>query len=280
MPLGTVAFATLLLLERRRPLRHITSDPNVRLARNVGISAVTGVTLQLVFLPLMSATARLIERRRLGLLQRLPLGDAGRIALSVVLLDYSYYWWHRLLHQIPLLWQFHVVHHADRDMDVSTALRFHFGEWLLSTPYRALTALLLGTPERGIVAFELSMVLAIMFHHSNLRLPFRAERALCTYVVTPRMHGIHHSTIDCETNANFSTLGAMWDRLHRTLRLDVPQDRIAIGLPGYREESSVSFGRMLAMPFEHDEHAHCIHRRPLLSFVPLPERTNRPCLMP
>lgn len=270
-PLGTGAFIALLLLERRHPLRRTKENANRRLVRNATLSAFTGAAIQLVFLPAMTATARTVARRRIGLLQQIPLPETARTALAVILLDYTYYWWHRSLHQIPLLWRFHIVHHADRDMDVSTAIRFHFGEWLLSTPFRLVQTLLVGASERGVAAFEISMVLAIFFHHSNLRLPFAAERRLARWIVTPRLHGIHHSVIHEENSSNFSTLSALWDRLHGTLRPDVPQQGIDIGLPGYRNKDDVTLGTMLALPFRPDAPVPYAGEHPLLSFVPLPE---------
>lgn len=273
-PLGTGAFVALLLLERRRPLRRTRENPNRRLVRNAALSALTGAAIQLVFLPAMTATARAVGRRRIGLLQQIPLPETARTALAVILLDYTYYWWHRSLHQIPLLWRFHIVHHADRDMDVSTAIRFHFGEWLLSTPFRLVQTLVVGASERGVAAFEISMVLAIFFHHSNLRLPFAAERRLARWIVTPRLHGIHHSVIQQENSSNFSTLSNLWDRLHGTLRPDVPQQRIEIGLPRYQNEQDVTLGKMLALPFRPDARIPYAGERPLLSFVPLPDHPS------
>src|SRR6185503_6617510 len=104
----------------------------------------------------------------------------------------SFYYWHRLNHRLPLLWRFHSVHHMDPDLDVTTAVRFHFGEILLSTVFRSLQVVALGVGLTGYLLYEPRLQCANLFHHSNLRLPIRLERALNWVLVTPRMHGIHH----------------------------------------------------------------------------------------
>lgn len=248
--LGAAGFALLFTLERRRPLRHRVSDAGVRLVRNSELGAITGAVVGLLSLPAIAATARLVERRRLGLLQRLPLPEPARAAIAVLLLDYTYYWWHRFLHHVPFLWRFHLVHHTDLDLDLSTALRFHVGEWVLSLPFRVAQTIAIGAPRSGVRAFESAMFLGVMFHHSNLRLPFAIERRLLYTMVTPRMHGIHHSINERETDSNFGTLLNVWDRIHRTLLLGVPQGEITIGHPGYRSEAELGLAALLRLPFE------------------------------
>jgi len=145
-----------------------------------------------------------------------------RGVLAVLLLDYSLYVWHVLTHRVPLLWRFHLVHHVDLDMDASTALRFHLGELLLSVPWRAAQIGLIGVSWRVYAIWQALLMLSILFHHSNFRLPLRVEGYLNRLIVTPRMHGIHHSIASDEVNSNWSSGLSFWDRLHGTLRLDVP----------------------------------------------------------
>ena len=217
---------------------------------NLELGAVTGIAIQLLFLPAMGRASRLAERRRLGILPHLPLPPVVAVPLAVVLLDYGYYWWHRMLHRIPLLWRFHRVHHIDVDLDVSTALRFHFGEWVLSTPYRVAGVLLVGPSQMAAAIFETTMALAVLFHHSNIRLPIEPERAVNMLLVTPRMHGVHHSVIERETDSNYGTIFSGWDRLHGTARLDVPQSEIVIGLPEFPEGEALTLGDLLSLPFD------------------------------
>ncbi len=249
-PLATAGFVALLLLEKRRPLRREVGNKIERTITNLELGAVTGIVVQLLFLPAITRTSRAAAECRLGLLHHLPLPAAIAVPLAVLLLDYSYYWWHRMLHQIPFFWRFHLVHHTDVDLDVTTAIRFHFGEWILSTPFRMLQVAAIGASEPAVAIFEISMLLSILFHHSNVRLPLEVEHGLNRGIVTPRMHGIHHSVIERESNTNFATLLSVWDRLHRTLRLDIPQQQVVIGVPAYRDRSRLTIAPLLRLPFE------------------------------
>lgn len=244
---GDISLRTPLRDGAAAPLRRRVSSAPKRLVKNLEIGAITGAVIQLIALPAITATARLAERRKLGLLQRIPLPKSMQAALAVILLDYTYYWWHWMLHHLPFLWRFHLVHHTDLDLDLSTSLRFHAGEWVLSLPYRVIQTIVIGAPVRGVAAFEMAMVTAIMFHHSNLRLPLRTDRWLRHLMITPRMHGVHHSTIERHTDSNFGTLFTAWDHLHRTVRLCVPQEEITIGVPAYRDE--LPFRTLMALPF-------------------------------
>lgn len=249
MPLAAIGFGLLWLAEKRRPLRQATEHNLERVPRNLALGSVTSLAVNLLFVPLVSAVARATQKRKLGLLNRLRLPAPLKFIAALVLLDYTFYWWHRWLHENGLLWRFHIVHHADLDLDVSTAARFHFGEYVLSTPYRAAQIILIGASPAAAATFEMIFMLAAEFHHSNLRLPLELERRLNMFVVTPRMHSIHHSIIADESNANYATILSAWDRLHRTLRLNVPVDEITIGLAAYRDDSELTLGKLLVMPF-------------------------------
>lgn len=244
------AFGAFWWLERRRPLRSDAIEPAARRqGRNFVMAALSAATIQVAEKPIVMPLARLVEQRRWGLVQRLGLPAWLTVPLAVVLMDYTLYVWHILTHRIPFLWRFHLPHHVDLDMDASTALRFHFGEMLLSVPWRAAQVLLIGASPTALSAWQTAMLIEIMFHHSNVELPPGVERWLCWLVVTPRMHGIHHSTVENQTNSNWSSGLAIWDRLHGTFRLDVPQDEIIIGVPAYRTPDDDALPRIVAMPF-------------------------------
>ena len=166
-----------------------------------------------------------------------------------MLLDYTLWWWHWANHRVPFLWRFHLVHHVDRDLDASTALRFHFGELALSLPVRAAQMAIIGVDSQTLWLWQTILFASILFHHGNLRLPVRLERVLVRLIVTPRMHGIHHSNRRDETDSNWSSLLSAWDYLHRTMRLDVAQPEITIGVPAYSDPSDVTLGKMLLLPF-------------------------------
>jgi sterol desaturase/sphingolipid hydroxylase (fatty acid hydroxylase superfamily) len=229
--LAAGVFGLLALGERRRPLRRAVEPGRGRLARNLGLAAMTAAVVQVADRPLTRRAAALVERRRWGLVHVLPLPRWAREAAAFLLLDYTLWAWHVLLHRWPPLWRLHAVHHADRDLDVTTAVRFHPGEMLASVPWRLAQVALIGASPRALARWQQALFLSVLFHHSNLRLGDALERALSFVLVTPGQHGIHHSVVPAETDSNWSSLLNVWDRLHGTLRLDVPQETITIGLP-------------------------------------------------
>ena len=151
--------------------------------------------------------------------------------------------------RVPALWRFHVVHHADLDLDASTALRFHFGELALSVPWRAAQIIGISVSPRALSIWQTGLMLAIIFHHSNIRLPLEVERWISPVVVTPRMHGIHHSIVPAESDSNWSSGLAVWDWLHGTVRLNVPQEAVEIGVEAYRSPQDVTLPALIKMPF-------------------------------
>lgn len=236
--LPALGAATLLYFEHRRPLRRAVQSKIRRTAQNLAVAAGAALVVRLIEDPLASRLAIAVRRRRFGLLQWTKLPPALEVTVGVLLLDYTLYHWHRLTHLVPFLWRFHAVHHLDRDLDASTGLRFHFGEMLLSVPYRMAQVVVLGPSPEALHLWKRLLFTSVLFHHSNVRLPQAVERRLSALVVTPRMHGIHHSEVQAERNSNWSSFISWWDWLHRTLRADVPQDQITIGL-GAPEDACV-----------------------------------------
>jgi sterol desaturase/sphingolipid hydroxylase (fatty acid hydroxylase superfamily) len=243
------AFALLCLLERGRPLRREVEPKLRRNARNLAVAGLAAASFQLVERPLIQPLTTLVERRRWGLVKLVRLPTWLEVTLAVVLMDYTLYLWHVLMHRLPFLWRFHVAHHVDLDLDASTALRFHAGELAISTGWRAGQLVLIGVSPLSLSVWQTFLLLSALFHHSNVRLPVEVERKLNRVLVTPRMHGIHHSIVEEETNSNWSSGLTVWDWLHGTLRLNVPQDRITIGVPAYREPEEVRLVEVLKMPF-------------------------------
>jgi sterol desaturase/sphingolipid hydroxylase (fatty acid hydroxylase superfamily) len=239
----------MLLAERFAPLRRTVESKLRRVVRNLTIGGVSVALTPLLQGPLLQPVASWIVRDRVGLLQVTNWPRWVEILIGIVLLDYTLWWWHWANHRIPFFWRFHLVHHADRDLDTSTALRFHFGELMLSIPIRAAQMIIIGVDPQMLWLWQTILFGSILFHHSNVRLPLGLERVLVRIIVTPRMHGIHHSDRLNETNSNWSSLLSWWDYLHRTMLLDVPQERIVIGVPAYNRQSGVTIGKMLLLPF-------------------------------
>jgi sterol desaturase/sphingolipid hydroxylase (fatty acid hydroxylase superfamily) len=247
-----VAVGALFVAERLRPLRVRKEPGAARVGRNLAIGLLAAATTASSELPLVAPAQHLAERRRLGLLRSLPLRRLPRVlrvVLGFLLLDYTLYLWHWLNHRAPGLWRFHAVHHIDLDLDSTTGLRFHFGELALAASFRAAQVLLLGVDRDTLRAWQQMLLLSVVFHHSNVELPVDVERTLQAVIVTPRMHGIHHSTRGDEMNTNYSSLLSWWDRLHGSLRLDVPQATVTIGVEGYLQPDDVTLERSLTLPF-------------------------------
>jgi sterol desaturase/sphingolipid hydroxylase (fatty acid hydroxylase superfamily) len=246
-------FATLVWWERRQALRERQIEPKLRRGvRNLAVGGLGAIALQLAERPVIVPLARLVSRRRLGLLQRMSLPLWAETALGVMLLDYTLYIWHVLVHKVPGLWSYHLVHHADLDMDASTALRFHFAELTISVPWRAAQVLFIGVSPLTLSTWQTFLFCSILFHHSNVKLSISAERWLSRLIVTPRLHGIHHSIVEEETNSNWSSGLTLWDWLHGTLRVNVPQQAITIGVPSYRDPKDLTLPKVLAMPFANE----------------------------
>jgi sterol desaturase/sphingolipid hydroxylase (fatty acid hydroxylase superfamily) len=244
-----IAFGLLVLAERIAPLRRAVESKLRRIVRNLTAGGVSLALMSLLQAPVLQPVAAWIVRDRIGLLQRVQWPRWLETLLAIVLLDYTLWWWHWASHRVPFVWRFHLVHHVDRDLDASTALRFHFGELALSIPIRAAQMLMIGVDAQALWLWQTILFASILFHHSNVRLPPRFERLLVRLIVTPRMHGIHHSDRLAETNSNWSSLLSAWDYLHRTMRLDVPQERVVIGVPAYRDAGDVTIGKILLLPF-------------------------------
>jgi len=248
-PLLACIFLALLVLQWRFPLRRQHFRMLRRLVRNFVMSIPGFAVLRFAMLPIPLALAAWAQDRHVGLLNWLPLPWWAALVVSFLLMDYAYWWWHWANHMVPFFWRFHNVHHTDLDLDVSTAARFHFGEMLFSVGFLSLAVIIFGIVPMTLLAFFITFEAATLFHHSSWRLPIWFERVLNRVMVTPRMHGIHHSVVQRETNSNWGTIFCWWDKFHRTLRRDIPQDEITIGVAAYRDEKELTVGRLLILPF-------------------------------
>jgi sterol desaturase/sphingolipid hydroxylase (fatty acid hydroxylase superfamily) len=244
-----VTFVLLTGLELFRALRNPRESKVKHVTRNLAMAASAAVVMGVSELPAIIPVARYWAAHDLGILRSVPLPPMARSVLAIVLLDYTLYLWHVLTHKVPFLWRFHLSHHIDLDCDASTALRFHFGELLLSVPFRAVQVMVLGVAVREYSMWQTILFASILFHHSNVELSPRWDRLLSYLVVTPRMHGIHHDFILKHANSNWSSGLTVWDRLHGTLQLGIPQAAIVIGVPAYQHEEDVTLRRSLLLPF-------------------------------
>lgn len=245
------AFSLFLLsMEARHQLRSRRIPRWTRLQRNAGV-AITGLpALRFVQIPVFVLLAKWAAKHKLGICNWTSWPSWITYPLAFLILDYGSYTWHRLNHRFPLLWRFHNIHHIDLDLDMSTAFRFHAGEILIGIFYRGTVVLVAGPSASLVLIYEIIFEAANSFHHSNWKLPYQLERRLSYLIVTPRMHGIHHSIVQRETNSNYAVIFSFWDRLHRTVRLNIPQHAISIGVPSYRDPEEQTVGKLLMLPFQ------------------------------
>jgi sterol desaturase/sphingolipid hydroxylase (fatty acid hydroxylase superfamily) len=243
------AFAALYYFEKKRPLRKQIEPKETNTARDLAIAAAAGLAINTFEKPVTDRLTKFVERKRFGLLKIFRLPRILETALGVILLDYTLYIWHVLTHKSPFLWRFHQVHHADLDLTAATAIRFHFAEMTISVIFRAGQVLLIGVSPEALKIWQNLLMYSILFHHSNVKLPESFEKKLQKVIVTPRLHGIHHSVEKNEMDSNWSSGLSVWDFLHGTFRDDVPQDEIIIGVKGFDEVEDVTLGKMLIEPF-------------------------------
>ncbi|PLX71124.1 MAG: sterol desaturase [Denitrovibrio sp.] len=175
--------------------------------------------------------------------------DVFKLIFAVILFDLWMYIWHRMNHEISFFWRFHKAHHSDTAMDVTTGLRFHPVELILSTGIRLPIYMLLGINVYIIAIYEILSGVVIFFHHSNISLKQKLDDVLSFVIPTPRMHRVHHSHFVKETNSNYGTLFSFWDRIFGTFNSRSDIENIKIGLENYRTDYDQTFTGFLKTPF-------------------------------
>jgi len=236
------------LLFPRRPL---TMPKGGRWGNNLLLVFINSLALRLL-VPLGGVgVAQYAGRQQWGLFSLWGWNGWWVVLLSVVLLDILIYAQHWMFHKVPLFWRLHMVHHVDLDIDVTTGLRFHTLEILLSFGLKAAAILALGISAEAVIIFEILLNGTAMFNHSNVRLPLVCDKLLRLFLVTPDMHRVHHSVIPHETNSNYGFNLPWWDYLFRTYCSQPKEghDGMTIGLAEYREKSVEHLPYMLMLPF-------------------------------
>jgi len=240
----------LILLEQIFPLRKKSRSLLPRLLINASLSVISFIIVSMVIFPAQQNTISFTAERGFGLLQFVNLPIVIEGIIGFLLMDLAFYYWHLLNHKVSFLWRFHNVHHFDPDLDVSTAFRFHFVEIGLSTLFRVIQLSLIGISPIAFMIYELCFTANTLFQHSNIKLPIIFERVLNKIIVTPRMHGVHHSQFMNETNSNYSTVFSWWDIIHKTIRLNIPQNKIIIGVPAYSIQKDNTLVNAFMLPFK------------------------------
>jgi sterol desaturase/sphingolipid hydroxylase (fatty acid hydroxylase superfamily) len=244
-------FAIIAIWELLAPRRELTTSKTSRWISNLAITFLNPATVRLVFPILAVSMALKAQQNGWGLLNHYNLPFWLTVLVAVALLDFVIYLQHVMFHAVPVLWRLHMVHHADLDYDVTTGLRFHPIEMILSMGIKLAAVALLGPPATAVVIFEVLLNGTAMFNHGNIRLPLKIDRVLRLIVVTPDMHRVHHSVHPREANTNFGFNLPWWDRLFGTYR-DQPtegHEGMSIGLRQFREAGRLTFPWLLVLPF-------------------------------
>ena len=246
--------AILMGWEFAAPRRQLTVGRWRRWPGNVGVVVIDAVLLRILFPTAAVGLALVAEGNGWGLLNLVARPDWLAILVAIVLLDLVIYTQHVLFHAVPLLWRLHRMHHADLDIDVTTGVRFHPVEILLSMVIKLGAVVVLGAPALGVMIFEVLLNATSMYNHSNVRLPLGVDRWLRRILVTPDMHRVHHSVVRQETNSNFGFNLPWWDRLFGTYR-DQPaggHQAMTIGLAQFRDPSELRLDRILLQPLRRE----------------------------
>jgi sterol desaturase/sphingolipid hydroxylase (fatty acid hydroxylase superfamily) len=186
---------------------------------------------------------------RFGLLNQVPVPSLFGIVITIIFLDWTLYYLHRVYHAAPLLWKIHRVHHTDVEVDVTTGLRFHTIEILITTLVEALVIYLMGAPVYGVFVFELWLGVSNLFNHSNIRIPGALEKVLRWFIITPDMHRVHHSSSPVETNSNYGFNFSCWDRLFTTYHEPLKAGKEKLGLNIFEDIRYFEFKSLLLQPF-------------------------------
>jgi sterol desaturase/sphingolipid hydroxylase (fatty acid hydroxylase superfamily) len=184
-------------------------------------------------------------RNGFGVLNHVTASSWTTIPVTVAVLDLTSYGWHWANHRMPFLWRLHQVHHSDPTFTVSTGVRFHPGELLLSLPVRLAAVVLIGAPVGAVLVFEIAFAFANLFEHGDIDLPSRAESWFARICITPAVHRRHHTKVGPERDTNFGTIFSVWDRTFGTFTPNDSAARIETGLPG---TGDLGFSRVLVLP--------------------------------
>ncbi len=233
------------------PRRQATVSRLIRWYSNLGIVVVSSALLRWLFPILAVGLAHLATQRGWGLFNNFRVPYELAFILSVLLLDMTIYFQHLVFHMVPRLWLLHRMHHTDMDFDVTTALRFHPIEIILSMFVKMSVVVVLGPPVLAVLVFELILNSSAMFNHGNIRLPGAIDRILRLFIVTPDMHRVHHSIMRRETDSNYGFFLSWWDKLFGTYR-DQPEqghENMAIGIELFRNPKYSHLHWLLIQPF-------------------------------
>ncbi len=237
------------------PRKKLSQSKLLRWFTNLSMTTLDLVLVHFLLGTLAFATASWAQKHHLGFFNHFEIPSYFEILLSIILLDFVIYLQHIAFHKIPLCWRFHKVHHTDLDIDVTTGLRFHPLEIIVSLFIKMAAIVILGPSPLAVILFEIILNATSQFNHSNIHIPETMDQTLRMILVTPDMHRVHHSTTPLETNSNFGFSLPWWDHLWKTYRQEphLPHVSMEIGLPQYRNSEKLNLLNLLRMPFNAEE---------------------------
>jgi len=244
-------FALVALLEMLAPRRRQTIPIPLRWVNNLGLVVVNTFLLRLAVPILAVGFALLAEDKGWGILNNVALPAWAVMTLSFLALDLTIYLQHVMFHAVPTLWRLHRAHHTDLEFDVTTGLRFHPLEIIISMGIKLAAIAVIGSPAVIVLVFEVMLNATSMFNHGNFRIPPQLDRFLRWFIVTPDMHRVHHSVYPDETNSNFGFNLPWWDRLLGTYRAQPRDDHkdMVIGVSQFRTPRDLWIDKILIQPF-------------------------------
>jgi len=239
------------LWEISAPRRLLITSKMARWIANLGLVLIDSISVRLVFPTALMGVALLAQQRSWGLFNQLEMPYLVKVILGILILDFAIYLQHMMFHAVPLFWRLHMVHHSDMDFDVTTGVRFHPIEIILSMGIKMLVVILTGPPPLAVPIFEILLNGTSMFNHGNVRYSTAVDTILRLLVVTPEMHRVHHSNIRWETNCNFGFNFPWWDRLFGTYRPQPAKGHLemTIGLDQYKEPQKLTLPWLIVLPF-------------------------------
>jgi sterol desaturase/sphingolipid hydroxylase (fatty acid hydroxylase superfamily) len=244
-------FALLAFLEIKFTRRTQKIPKDIRWPGNLGLMLINTIVIRILFPGSALLAARWSAYHEFGLFHWVEVPFLFSFVFTLIFLDMIVYYQHRAFHAFPWLWKMHRVHHADLEVDVTTGIRFHALEMVISMLLKSAAIILLGAPLAGVFLFEVLLNATSLFSHSNLGIPLGLDRFLRFTLVTPDMHRIHHSALPKETNSNFGFNLVWWDRLLGTYRTEPEkgQEKLRIGLDVFDEPKYLRLDRLLLQPF-------------------------------
>lgn len=242
------AFLILFILERVIPQVDKSIVKKGHDKSNIGLGLINLSLGRIFSVFTVFALSDFISDNNIGLFNVLNTGYRANLFFLLLVLDLLNYWWHRLVHTVPFLWNLHNIHHTDRLLNVSSALRFHIFEIILGSLFKLPFIILLGIPLNALLLYEIILNLNVYFHHSNIRVNDKLDSVLSVIVITPSIHRVHHS-LRLKKSYNFSSVLVIWDKIFSSFHIKEDSNNLKYGVPGYSDDKYQSFLYMLKQPF-------------------------------